>query len=50
MVLQSWYQSLEIVVSHLFGQEVDLQLLGLGMLPLEIFYIPLVIYTFCELM
>ena len=39
MVLQSRYRSPGIVWSHLYGHEVDLQLLELGMLPLEIFYI-----------
>ena len=45
MVQQSQYQSLGIVLSHLHGQEVDLQLLELGMLPLKIFHT----HSTCEL-
>ena len=45
MVLQSRYRSLGFVLRHLYGQEVDLQLLELSMLLLEIFYI----HSTCEL-
>ena len=37
MVKQNQHRSLGVVSSHFYGQEVDLQLLGMGMPLLEIF-------------